>query len=74
MVPCITLTFPMAIRPKQLHALALARRGEGDDLMKAQEILGSLYELGERDPETLGIYARAWMDRYEKSGDVEDLK
>jgi hypothetical protein len=21
-----------------------------------------------------GIYARTWMDRYEKSGDVEDLK
>jgi hypothetical protein len=74
MLETLEQSFPMAIRPKQLHALALARRGEGDDLMKAQEILGSLYELGERDPETLGIYARTWMDRYEKSGDVQDLK
>jgi tetratricopeptide (TPR) repeat protein len=61
MLETLEQSFPMAIRPKQLRALALARRGEGDDLMKAQEILGTLYELGERDPETLGIYARTWM-------------
>jgi hypothetical protein len=66
--------FPKAIRPKQLCALALARRGLSDDLTNAQEILGELYEKGERDPETLGIYGRTWMDRYEKSGDVNDLK
>jgi tetratricopeptide (TPR) repeat protein len=66
--------FRKAIRPRQLHALALARRGRDDDLMKAQEILGLLYGLGERDPETLGIYARTWMDRYAKSNDVNDLK
>jgi hypothetical protein len=66
--------FPKAIRPKQLRALALARRGLSDDLMNAQEILGELYEKGERDPETLGIYGRTWMDRYGKSGDVNDLK
>lgn len=66
--------FPKAVRPKQLRALALARRGVGDDLMNAQEILGELFERGERDPETLGIYGRTWMDRYEKSGDVSDLK
>jgi hypothetical protein len=66
--------FPKAIRLKQLHALALARRGHDDDLMKAQEMLGELYAMGERDPETLGIYARTWMDRYLKSGDVNDLK
>jgi tetratricopeptide (TPR) repeat protein len=53
--------FPRAIRPKQLHALALARGGSFE---AAQDILGQLYERGERDPETLGIYARTWMDRY----------
>jgi hypothetical protein len=56
-----------------LHALALARRGAGKDLSLAQEILGELYDRGERDPETLGIYGRTWMDRYEKSGDQNDL-
>jgi MinD-like ATPase involved in chromosome partitioning or flagellar assembly len=65
--------FPRAIRPKQLHALALARRGARRDLSLAQEILGELYDRGERDPETLGIYGRTWMDRYEKSGDQNDL-
>jgi len=66
-------TFPKAIRPKQLRALALAWRGRDQDLRNAQEILGELYELGERDPETLGIYARTWMDRYEESGNLHDL-
>jgi tetratricopeptide (TPR) repeat protein len=66
--------FPHAIRPQQLHALALARRGTDDDLRKAQRTLGALYQRGERDPETLGIYARTWMDRYKKSKDVSDLQ
>jgi hypothetical protein len=70
----IAQRFPRAIRPKQLYALALARRGRGDDLANAQEILGELYEKGERDPETLGIYGRTWMDRYSKSGDESDLR
>lgn len=74
MLETLEQSFPMAIRPKQLHALALARRGQGDDVIRAQDILGALYELGERDPETLGIYARTWMDRYEKSGNEQDLK
>lgn len=65
--------FPRAIRPKQLHALALARRNQEGDLRRAQRILGALYEAGERDPETLGIYARTWMDRYSASGDPGDL-
>jgi hypothetical protein len=42
--------------------------------MNAQETLGELYQQGERDPETLGIYARTWMDRYAKSGDLNDLR
>jgi hypothetical protein len=66
--------FTNAIRPKQLRALALARRGHENDLNSAQEILGELYQRGERDPETLGIYGRTWMDRYEKSEDLNDLK
>lgn len=65
--------FPRAIRPKQLRALALARRNQDGDLRKAQRMLGALYEAGERDPETLGIYARTWMDRHTASGDLSDL-
>ncbi len=66
--------FPRAIRPKQLRALALARRGRQNDLETAQTILAELYELGHRDPETVGIYARTWMDRYNQSGDSAHLK
>lgn len=70
----IAKRFPRAIRPKQLYALALARRGTGTDLADAQDILATLYAAGERDPETVGIYARTWMDRYEKSHDRRDLE
>jgi hypothetical protein len=64
--------FPKAVRPKQLYALALARVGAASNdkkqkeeyLKQAQRILALLYERGEKDPETLGIYARTWMDRY----------
>lgn len=66
-------SFPKAIRPKQLRALALARRGGNGDLPAAQAMLGELYALHERDPETLGIYARTWMDRYTQSQDPGDL-
>lgn len=66
--------FPKSIRPKQLKALALARRGEGKDIEDAQEILGVLNSLNYLDPESLGIYARTWMDRYKVSGDINDLK
>jgi tetratricopeptide (TPR) repeat protein len=66
--------FPRAIRPRQLRALALARRGQPGDLRQAQRILGNLYEARERDPETLGIYGRTWMDRYSISGDRSDLE
>jgi tetratricopeptide (TPR) repeat protein len=65
--------FPKAVRPKQLFALALARRGKGDDLDRAQEILGELYQQKQYDPETLGIYGRTWMDRYAQSKNVNDL-
>jgi tetratricopeptide (TPR) repeat protein len=53
--------FPKALRPQQLVGLALARSGQWE---KAQILLGKLYAAGEIDPETLGIYARTWMDRY----------
>lgn len=70
--------FPRAIRPRQLMALALNRRardgGSDQDVEDAQAILGELYELGERDPETLGIYGATWAERYRRSGRVNDLK
>jgi len=62
--------FPKAIRPKQLKGLALARKG---DWRKAQIILAELEAAGEQDPETLGIYARTWMDRYQETKDIKHL-
>ena len=56
--------FPKAVRPKQLRGLALARSGQ---TMAAQLVLGKLYAAGEIGPETLGILARTWMDRYAQS-------
>ena len=61
--------FPKAVRPKQLRGLALARSGE---TRMAQLVLGKLYASGEIGPETLGILARTWMDRYNQ-GEREDL-
>ncbi len=66
--------FPVAIRPQQLRALALARRGGDGDLNEAQLILAALEDEGHKDPETLGIYARTWMDRYALSKNVLHLK
>jgi len=70
--------FPRAIRPKQLLTLALNRRardgGSDQDVETAQTIIGELYELGERDPETLGIYAATWAERYSRSRNINDLK
>jgi hypothetical protein len=62
----VEAAFPKALRPKQLRGLALARSGQ---TMKAQLVLGKLYAAGEIDPETLGILARTWMDRYSQSGE-----
>jgi hypothetical protein len=56
--------FPQCFRPPQLRALALARLGQWS---AAQPILATLYQKGHRDPETLGIYARTWFDRYQES-------
>jgi tetratricopeptide (TPR) repeat protein len=53
--------FPRSIRPKQLKGLALRRKG---DWQAAQHVLSKLTAAGEMDPETMGIYAATWMDRY----------
>lgn len=70
----LKIKFPKSLRPKQLKALALARRGLENDIEDAQEILGILYETNHLDPESLGIYARTWMDRYVVSNEINDLK
>lgn len=62
----VRAAFPAAIRPRQLTGLALARSRKWQE---ARAVLGELYELGERDAETVGLYARTWMDAYEASGD-----
>jgi tetratricopeptide (TPR) repeat protein len=78
MLEQVEKTYPKSIRPKQLKALAYARRfgkqGDVADLDTAQDILGLLYNLNNLDPETMGIYARTWMDRYTLSQDLRDLK
>lgn len=74
MLAQIEKDFPKSIRPKQLRALALARRGKGNDLDEAQDVLGELYALNHLDPETLGIYGRTWMDRYKLSGNTAELR
>jgi hypothetical protein len=62
--------FPKAVRPKQLRGLALARSGQ---TRQAQLVLGRLYAAGEIGPETLGIFARTWMDRYTETGESNFL-
>jgi hypothetical protein len=42
-----------------------ARKEAEQLLMEAQQMLAELFRREHRDPETLGIYARTWMDRYE---------
>ena len=63
--------FPRSVRPRQLSGLALARSGRWKE---ARVALGELYELGECDPETIGIYARTWMDSFEATGDRLHLR
>jgi hypothetical protein len=46
-----------------------AASAEADALLvEAQQSLARLEALGHRDPETLGIYARTWMDRHQITG------
>ena len=60
-----------SIRMRELEGLALARYGRIDE---AQEILGVLYDGGHLGAETLGIYARTFMDRYDKTADESLLR
>jgi patatin-related protein len=73
-IEILSRRFPEAHRPKQLLALARARRGKAADLGAAQQALGALYELKVRDPETLGIYARTYMDDYNATGNAASLR
>ena len=67
----VAAAFPRSIRPLQLKGLALARQG---DWRAAQQLLGELAALGEKDPETLGMLARTWRDRFAHSGDPLHLR
>ncbi len=72
----LTNKFPKSLRPKQLKALALAKKGTAKDIEDAEEILGVLNEQNHLDPESMGIYARTCMDRYNASHekDINALK
>lgn len=67
----VEAAFPRSVRPKQLRALALARRG---DWLAAHRVLAQLYAGGHRDAETLGLFARTWMDRYKDSKERRHLE
>jgi predicted Zn-dependent protease len=71
LLDAIMTRFPRSVRPQQLMGLALARQGKW---RAAQQVLGELHELGEKDPETLGILARTWRDRFAESGDLLHLR
>ena len=66
--------FPDSLRPAQMLAHALSRRGEDGDLDEAQDILGTLHAAGQHDPETCGMYGRTFFDRYEQTGSRKFLK
>jgi len=61
--------FPRAIRPKQMHAHLLTRSGTPEGLKTARRILAGLHAKGERDPETLGLYAKSEFEAHRASGD-----
>ncbi|MGO9519578.1 MAG: tetratricopeptide repeat-containing protein, partial [Candidatus Korobacteraceae bacterium] len=63
--------FAETLRWRQLKGSALARFGLTEE---ARQVFEALEAEGHRDPETLGIHARTWMDSYDKSGDVEELR
>jgi hypothetical protein len=63
--------FPRSVRPRQLKGLALRRSG---DWQGAQATLAQLTTAGEMDPETMGLYAATWMDRYQAEGQLMHLR
>ena len=67
----VTQRFPRSVRPQQLKGLALARQG---NWKAAQRVLGELHALGEKDPETLGMLARTWRDKFTETGDLLHLR
>lgn len=60
-----------SLRIRELKGLTLARLGRVNE---AHKVLGKLYEEGHRGAETIGIYARTFMDLYDKSGDRDLLQ
>ncbi len=67
----VEVAFPRSIRPKQLKGLALRRKG---DWKAALSVLSKITAAGEMDPETMGIYAATWMDRYTAEGNQLHLR
>ena len=58
--------WPGDVRLRQLMALALARSGASD---RAKDVLNELIEEGNRDAETLGLYARTLKDLWQSEPD-----
>lgn len=63
--------FPGSLRLKQLRALALRRSRRWRE---AQATLAVLVEEGHRDPETLGIFAATWAERWRETRDLRWLE
>ncbi len=59
------------VRIRRLKGLAFRRCGS---LSEALEVFTELYEGGDRDPETLGVWASTFMERYDKTANREDLE
>ncbi|MBW1881653.1 MAG: DUF4071 domain-containing protein, partial [Deltaproteobacteria bacterium] len=59
------------LRAKQMLALALAKSGETD---KAIELLQALVDQGATDPETLGLLAGRYKDKWRDKGDEAALR
>jgi tetratricopeptide (TPR) repeat protein len=63
--------FTPTLRSRQLSGVAYRRLG---DIKGALQIMRAIYKDGHRDPETLGIYASAYMDLYDRDGDRKCLE
>lgn len=66
--------FPRALRPKQLRAHVLTRVNSSETLREAKQILGELVTDDQRDPETLGLYAKTWFEDYTASGESTETR
>ena len=64
-------SFAETVRWQQLIGLAYRRMG---DVRNALHYLKGFYDRGHRDPESMGIYASALMDLYDRGGSRDDLK